>query len=288
MDSVELISNSFNAWRPNKAAMKYFAILLSLQLLVSAVSIMAYSYFLGQDFFSIPYIEDAPAQQLQDKYAGVNLMLFPLAAAASIAAVYIYLLIIRAALRQFGFKTGKFDSRKKLHSYVLIIASTLAGAFSLYDKKFLLLPLAAAALSFLQGTAQQFSEALANFVSLAILTLLLAYVCVTIRNFARLLMAFPIFFTEEKNVLESLSASWEETSGKAMRVIVPAAGLFAIFAVANVTLVYAFSELGKLAGIYTGFIALAVILPTLVNVFMGAMYGVANNYLAVLIHKELK
>ncbi|MEK6957838.1 MAG: hypothetical protein AABW99_02575, partial [archaeon] len=96
------------------------------------------------------------------------------------------------------------------------------------------------------------------------------------------------FFTEEKNVLESLSASWGETRGKIMLVIVPAAGLFAIFAVANVTLVYVFSELGKLAGIYTGFIALAVILPTLVNVFMGALYGVANNYLAVLIHKELK
>ncbi|MEK6957654.1 MAG: hypothetical protein AABW99_01605, partial [archaeon] len=227
MDSVELISNSFNAWRPNKEAMKYFAILLSLQLLVSAVSIMAYSYFLGQDFFSLAYTEGGPPQQLQDKYAEVNLMLFPLAAAASIAAVYIYLLIIRAALRQFGFKTGKFDFRKKLHSYVLIIASALAGAFSLYDKKFLLFPLAAAALSFLQGAAQQFSEALANFMGLAILALLLAYVCVTIRNFARLLMAFPIFFPEAKNGLESLSASGGETRGKIMLGIVPAAGLFA-------------------------------------------------------------
>ena len=138
------------------------------------------------------------------------------------------------------------------------------------------------------GAAGTPEEALPSFLALLALVLVIVYVFVALRNGLRLLLALPVFLSENKGIAEALSESWRITEGKALKIFFPFAALLAITVIAGWTFGYVFSEIGKFLGIATGFIALAVLLQSAAGVFISSLYAVWSNYFSVLLLREFE
>ncbi|HZX34254.1 MAG TPA: hypothetical protein VFF09_02640 [archaeon] len=292
MDSIGIVNKSLSAWLESSEAKKYFLALLALQLIVLGIYLTAYYAAAGEDFFSRAYLPEAQAQevdaQVMPKIIGTEIALLPLSVFYGLLAAYIYFLLIMAALKQLSFKTERLKLKKFVMAYVLIVASFLAALFSWFEKKFLTIPAAAILLIVFSGAAGTPEEALPSFLALLALVLVIVYVFVALRNGLRLLLALPVFLSENKGIAEALSESWRITEGKALKIFFPFAALLAITVIAGWTFGYVFSEIGKFLGIATGFIALAVLLQSAAGVFISSLYAVWSNYFSVLLLREFE
>ncbi len=288
MRIVENINECLSKWWNNKESKKLFFTLIVLQLALAGITIAMLQYFIGDDFFSRIYLPENMHPDITQKYINVNLMLSPLMVIYSFITVYIYFLLIRIAMKQFGIKSGKFDTKKMLHSFVLMVATVFSAFFSWQQKKLLLAPALTIILTFIQIAIIPISLDLAKVIGISIWLLIIFYFIAVIRNGIRLMLSFPVFYSENLSIQETVQESWELTEGKALHIFIQFFVITAITFILGGALTFALFEIGKEIGIWIGVLFTATVISTLGQILISALSTMWYTYLTVIIYKNVK
>ncbi|MCR4335065.1 MAG: glycerophosphoryl diester phosphodiesterase membrane domain-containing protein [archaeon] len=286
MEIIETIKNSLTIWTKNKETKKIAVILFILQFGLGLISIGAHAYFLGDAFSSCCSFDENPFEMSQEKL-NVNLMLVPIVLLYSIISLFFYFKIILVALKQFSVKTPELKTKKFVKAIVAMAVSYFGAIFSVFEKKFLLIPLAIIAL-----VIADFSVVLPNeFVlptAFVLGGLLIAYLIVIIRAVVRLVFSVPVILTSDADIAEAVSESWKITKGKELKMFIAFATLIVISSVVSYVFMFIFSNIFQQIGTSNSVGIAFSILIGLITSAISVWYTVSNNYLIAIFYKELK
>jgi len=286
MKVIEIIKDALTLPMKSRSAKKFFFILFLLQMITGLIYTLIYIQFFGETSFPGCISCQIVSGDMTANIIELNFSLFPLYLVYSFAAFFIYLLVMKHALEKLGFETKKITLKKFASITVVLTASFFSALFSLFEKKFLLIPLLLVLLILADGTIALSGE-IAFFVAIFILLVTGIYGIVFLRNSSKLVLSIPAAIIGDLRTSDYLKLSWRMTKNKAKEI---AGAFFAIILLTGIIL-FALNFLlgfaGEITASFAGNLAGAAIF-SLGSATAYSLFAIWSNYLIALIFEELK
>jgi len=301
MNLLETINDAFTLWLKSKEAKKLFFAMIAIQILTILIQLFVFGSFLGNDYFNSPYLPEDKVEDFlranQQGFVTAIILLFPIDILVSLALVYIYILLVREAMKQQGYKLSRLTGMQVIYILMLTVSVMVTSIFSLVELKFSFIPVALVIIFALLWLPLGLPLGITNFLGYLLLIIFLAEVLLLIRNSVRLFPSFPVFFANSydlkpntllKTLKENILDTWKLTEGNTKKIFGGLAGIFIVTFIANETLSIVGLEIGKVAGLYTGILAIAIFIPSLFSKIIITLYSVWTNYFSAIIFKKLE